>query len=590
MSPDEHEEMTAAAIARLAGVGRAAVSNWRRRYPDFPQPVGGDERSPTFSRSEVEEWLKATGKGDQLATAGRTDTGTQRVQQDAPLRTIRGSTILLETPERESEFGIADLDPAQLLAKSVAALLPRSIGLAESETTDSALLPAVLDPACFSGTMLMAVADRFGNSVKLVGQEIDASAAAAADSNLYDNAYGTPYEIHTGDSFLDNQLSAYLRTAAAVVCEPSFDLPRWPSTELSSDPRWKFGVPMPRDSELAWVQHCYAHLRPKGTAVITVTRRTCVQPSGQGIREALVSSGALRDVIALPKGIGSTPDTETCLWVLQRPYDTAGANPVRMADLSGLSDAASVPSTHGDWEELFTDAPPAIVRLVPRRELLDSGANLLPSRHISAHIEATPDDFTRVTERLQGIYANIGRGLPHFTAPLEKVHHAQVTLGELERSGALTIQSREATPRAGDLLVRTLGRPPVIATGGPEDESGVAQVVEIDGTRLDAHFLVAFLRADANALPMVNTHGALSREDLRRCRVPRIPLSEQHRYGKAFRHLRQLEETLAGLAKASSHVIDQTIHGLITGVLAPEFAPTNHTDEAETADDETREL
>ena len=31
--------MTAAAIARLAGVGRAAVSNWRKRHPDFPQPI-----------------------------------------------------------------------------------------------------------------------------------------------------------------------------------------------------------------------------------------------------------------------------------------------------------------------------------------------------------------------------------------------------------------------------------------------------------------------------------------------------------------------------------------------------------------------
>ena len=61
--------MTAAAIARLAGVGRAAVSNWRRRYPEFPQPVGGSPTSPTFARAEVEAWLAATGKADQLATA-----------------------------------------------------------------------------------------------------------------------------------------------------------------------------------------------------------------------------------------------------------------------------------------------------------------------------------------------------------------------------------------------------------------------------------------------------------------------------------------------------------------------------------------
>ncbi len=49
-------------IARLAGVGRAAVSNWRRRYPDFPAPVGGTENSPLFDLAEVKEWLRKTNK------------------------------------------------------------------------------------------------------------------------------------------------------------------------------------------------------------------------------------------------------------------------------------------------------------------------------------------------------------------------------------------------------------------------------------------------------------------------------------------------------------------------------------------------
>ena len=40
MDPSGREQMTAAAIARLAGVGRAAVSNWRRRYPEFPEARG----------------------------------------------------------------------------------------------------------------------------------------------------------------------------------------------------------------------------------------------------------------------------------------------------------------------------------------------------------------------------------------------------------------------------------------------------------------------------------------------------------------------------------------------------------------------
>lgn len=55
-------EVTAAGIARLAGVGRAAVSNWRRRHADFPKPVGGTETSPSFALTEVETWLRTQGK------------------------------------------------------------------------------------------------------------------------------------------------------------------------------------------------------------------------------------------------------------------------------------------------------------------------------------------------------------------------------------------------------------------------------------------------------------------------------------------------------------------------------------------------
>ncbi|MEW2262778.1 N-6 DNA methylase [Streptomyces sp. NPDC047853] len=59
---DNATEVTAAGIARLAGVGRAAVSNWRRRHADFPRPVGGTETSPSFALAEVEGWLREHGK------------------------------------------------------------------------------------------------------------------------------------------------------------------------------------------------------------------------------------------------------------------------------------------------------------------------------------------------------------------------------------------------------------------------------------------------------------------------------------------------------------------------------------------------
>src|SRR5258707_207075 len=63
--------------------------------------------------------------------------------------------------------------------------------------------------------------------------------------------------------------------------------------------------------------------------------------------------------------------------------------------------------------------------------------------------------------------------------------------------------------------------------------------------------------------------GPLTGDDLRRCRVPRLPLAEQRRYGDVFRHLHELQGALSALAAVSANVIEQTIHGLTTGALSP---------------------
>ena len=55
-------EVSAADIARIAGVGPSAVSNWRRRHEDFPSPVNGSDRNPRFELAAVEEWLHRQGK------------------------------------------------------------------------------------------------------------------------------------------------------------------------------------------------------------------------------------------------------------------------------------------------------------------------------------------------------------------------------------------------------------------------------------------------------------------------------------------------------------------------------------------------
>ena len=84
--------MTAADIARLGDVGRAAVSNWRSPARRFPQPVGGTSTSPTFSFNQVKEWLRAHAE-----------------EKPLPMREWLWQELRAGTPESELAGLIADL-------------------------------------------------------------------------------------------------------------------------------------------------------------------------------------------------------------------------------------------------------------------------------------------------------------------------------------------------------------------------------------------------------------------------------------------------------------------------------------------------
>ncbi|MGF1428356.1 N-6 DNA methylase [Kitasatospora sp. LaBMicrA B282] len=120
-------EVTAVEIARLAGVGRAAVSNWRKRHADFPQPVGGSDSSPTFALTQVEEWLRRQGKLAELPLAERCRRQLDALRDPAghpaaPLLPAGAFLLLLHrAPERWAELA-GQSDPKLALA------LPRAVG------------------------------------------------------------------------------------------------------------------------------------------------------------------------------------------------------------------------------------------------------------------------------------------------------------------------------------------------------------------------------------------------------------------------------------------------------------------------------
>ncbi|MEF9907722.1 N-6 DNA methylase [Streptomyces sp. P9-A2] len=380
MPQQSSAQVTAAEISRIAGVTRATVSNWRRRYDDFPEPSGGAESSPLYDLEAVRAWLASRGyasaaspaeelrttlrlsahgtgegSGDDgatadllllvLAAARRTPdqltAAAQLSDTDIAVRAERDAAGVADAVPGGGGVRFAGVDPAVLRALYVCV---RDEGgqatlgvLAERELEDSAasgayrtpppladllarLLPGaparVLDPACGSGALLEAAARR--GAAELYGQDVlPVQARRSAVSLLLTAPPGTTVSVRAADSL---RADAFPDLAAdAVLCNPPFGDRDWGYDELAYDPRWAYGVPARAESELAWVQHSLAHLTPGGHAALLLPPATAGRASGRRVRAELVRSGALRAVVALPVGASVPFHIGLQIWILQRP-------------------------------------------------------------------------------------------------------------------------------------------------------------------------------------------------------------------------------------------------------------------------------
>ncbi|MDT0466084.1 N-6 DNA methylase [Streptomyces gibsoniae] len=407
---DNGTEVTAAGIARLAGVGRAAVSNWRRRHTDFPKPVGGTETSPSFALTEVENWLRRQGK---LAEVPLRERVWQQVagHPEGPVTALvhAGCVLVLvhdrPTVWQEASAG-SDARLAELLPTALEQVLTPRFGTPRGPATPFPT-PAELLP---SAPLLRAAADlaaELGPQQAyefLLGRHLDANprqytltpadlAALMAElagpaRSVLDPACGTGallravaavsgrepdgQELHGQDSDpglaaltglrLTLQTRAVVRTAAgdslradafdalradAVLCHPPFNERNWGHDELAYDPRWEYGFPARTESELAWVQHALARLREGGTAVLLMPPAAASRRSGRRIRADLLRRGALRAVIALPVGVAPPYNIPLHLWVLRRPEKAPAQPELLLTDVGALD-----PEGRGgpDWQ------------------------------------------------------------------------------------------------------------------------------------------------------------------------------------------------------------------------------------------------
>ncbi|MFE4331174.1 N-6 DNA methylase [Streptomyces sp. NPDC056831] len=550
MSASNPVPVSLAEIARIAGVGRAAVSNWRRRHDSFPARIGGTDVSPQFSLSEVERWLRGNGK---LTNAGgreflwprfealgsRDESGlaiaeaARRMRAprarsaasnlSAQARDLAGEAARLgrsEGPRETFEFLLQrwlDTHVRQLSATppQLAALMAR-IAL-DTRIADGKDGLTVFDPACGTGHLATAAVHAYdGPGPALLGCEREPALAALASARLGFATEGRDVrtEIVTADALRADPFAG-LR-ADIALCNPPFNERDWGYEELATDQRWTHGLPPRTEPELAWVQHLTAHLRPGGCAVIVLPPAVASRKAGRRIRGSLLRTGLLRAVVALPPGCAQPHSVSLQLWVLRAAPDGPLAMPGAQDALLVDATRAGKPGTREqgpDWEALTAFVLSAVSQLDrPDRELpedavrvslldlLDDEVDVTPGRYTASGSEPSGVELTASWDELTDSLGELAGLVTHLSklGLADSEPRTTATVGDLVKAGALTLragqQPSDATPPPGGSGMPLLTVPDLLMDGTPSRllTPGAAQAVADEGDVVVAGVVRAF--------------------------------------------------------------------------------------------------
>ncbi|KES09070.1 N-6 DNA methylase [Streptomyces toyocaensis] len=498
MSTTGSVPVSLAEIARIAGVGRAAVSNWRRRHDSFPTRIGGTDVSPQFSLAEVERWLRDNGKLDAIggrellwprfeALGSRDESGLAIAEAARRMRSPHTHTPQVELTTEAEALAVEAAKLGQdegtretfefLLQRwlethvrqlsttppPLAAMMARIALAVRAEGTGEEL--TVLDPACGTGHLAAAAVQEYtGGNVAVLACERDPALAALASARLafVADESDARTEIATADALRADPFAA--ARADIALCNPPFNERDWGYEELATDQRWTHGLPPRTEPELAWVQHLLAHLRPGGTAVILLPPAVASRKAGRRIRGSLLRTGVLRAVVSLPPGSAQPHSVSLQLWVLRCP--PAGPDSVTPGQDALLVDAtrfarAGTRETGPRWEALQafvlsavqaldhpeTELPDGSVR-VPLIDLLDDEVDVTPGRYTSASTEPSGLELAASWKEVGSILTDLARRARRLAELEFDTGRPQTTVGvgDLVKAGALSLRAGQQPP------------------------------------------------------------------------------------------------------------------------------------------------
>lgn len=506
-SPSPTSLVAASDIADLAGVSRAAVSNWRRRHADFPKQAAGTKSKPLYALPEVQAWLtKKHYAVERVSTEAKvwaamnTLRGPYSPEQSAMIvlvlaaERVMGDDVPaalelshLTSPHDDNQHRIeqvrevVDSVEESELASVMDFVLERTahaegrrgswsdiIGSRTSHLLASVAANhpggVVYDPACGIASALIALGDtsKFDN---YIGHDINDQALAIAEARAA--LHGVPLHLAEGD-ILRTDPDPGLH-ADVVIAEPPFAM-RMDVDSRLTDPRFfNFGAPPANNADTAWLQHAIAHLTDTGRAFIITPHGPLFRGGVEGqIRTEILRQGCVEAIVGLPGGMAAHTSIPLALWVLRRPNDEN--SDVLFVDASDVDDAEMHVARWLSDESALAGVPH--VR-VPVGDVVDDEAQLTPQRWLATD-ERSADDVQAAFATATTAMRDATQTLTDTSGRITFTQHAPsrtLTVKELIREGVIE-RVRHRAPRNPDgdlknaivgaraITARTLPAPP----------------------------------------------------------------------------------------------------------------------------------
>jgi type I restriction enzyme M protein len=266
---------------------------------------------------------------------------------------------------------------------------------------------SICDPTCGSGGMLVESVNQVRangqdpRTLRLFGQEVQATTAAIARMNLYLHDIET-FSIKRGDTLRDprfRESDGSLTRFDAVIANPPFSIGKetpWGYDGWAEDPwdRAHFGVPPKRFADLAFVEHMLMSMRADTGRITTVAPQGVLfrGSSEQTIRRNILQDGLLEAVIGLPPNLFYGTPLQACLLVCRRHRSSGRTGQVLFIDASAkyrkrtpkneMTDADVAAVVRAYRDAAASHDGDLHVRLVPLKEIEANGWDLNIGRYI----------------------------------------------------------------------------------------------------------------------------------------------------------------------------------------------------------------